>query len=57
MAARIKAILAGRFHVAKEDINAVAVPALRHRLILSFEGQAEGMTTDKIIEDILKEAE
>lgn len=57
MAARIKAILAGRFHVAKEDINAVAIPALRHRLILSFEGQAEGMTTDKIIEDILKNAE
>lgn len=57
MAARIKAILGGRFHVAKEDINSVAIPALRHRLILSFEGQAEGMTTDKIIEDILKSAE
>jgi len=57
LAARIKAILGGRFHVAKEDIDAVAIPALRHRLILSFEGQAEGMTTDKIIEDILKNAE
>ena len=56
-AARIKAILAGRFHVAQEDIIAVAIPALRHRLILSFEGQAENLTTDKLIEDILKNAE
>jgi MoxR-like ATPase len=55
LAARIKALLNGRFYVAKEDINDVAVEALRHRMILSFEGQAEGITTDKIIEDIIVE--
>ena len=55
LAARIKALLNGRFHVAQEDINAVAVEALRHRIILSFEGQAEGITTDKIIGDIIVE--
>ncbi|MCP3965512.1 MAG: MoxR family ATPase [Lentisphaerae bacterium] len=54
LAARIRALLDGRFHVAKEDVAAAAVPAMRHRLILSFEGQAEGISTDKIIEDILQ---
>ena len=54
LGARIKALLAGRFHVAKEDINDMAIPAIRHRLILSFEGQAEGVTQDMIINDIIK---
>jgi MoxR-like ATPase len=52
--ARVRAILQGRFHVAIEDINHVAVPAMRHRLILSFEGEAEGVTPDKLIETVLK---
>ena len=55
LAARIQALLDGRFYVAKEDINQVAVPAMRHRMILSFEGEAEGITQDKIIEDIIKD--
>jgi len=52
-AARVRAILAGRYHVARDDINAVAVPAMRHRLILSFEGEAEGMTSDALIQEIV----
>jgi MoxR-like ATPase len=52
-AARVRAMRAGRFHVATDDINAVAVPAMRHRLILSFEGEAEGMTADALIREIV----
>ena len=52
-AARVRAILAGRYHVARDDINTVAVPAMRHRLILSFEGEAEGMTSDALIQEIV----
>jgi MoxR-like ATPase len=52
-AARVRALLSGRYHVAIEDINAIAVQAMRHRLVLSFEGEAEGMTADKIIRNIL----
>jgi MoxR-like ATPase len=52
-AARVRAILAGRFHVAGADIEAVAVPAMRHRLILSFEGEADGITADALIRDVL----
>lgn len=52
-AARVRAMLRGRYHVATEDVNAVAVPAMRHRLILSFEGEAEGVTTDQMIQAVL----
>ncbi|MEM6853034.1 MAG: MoxR family ATPase [Planctomycetota bacterium] len=52
-AARAKALLAGRFHVAREDVNAVAAPALRHRLILGFEGEAEGIKPDELIADVI----
>lgn len=49
-AARIFALLAGRYHVAYEDIKQAAKPALRHRVFLNFEGMAEGKTSDEIIE-------
>ncbi len=52
--AKILAILDHRFHVAREDLNAAALPTLRHRLILNFEGQAENVSTDDVIADILK---
>jgi MoxR-like ATPase len=53
LGAKIRALLEGRFNVAFEDIRAVALPALRHRLILSFEADAEGVTTDRVIADVL----
>ena len=52
-ASRARALLAGRYHVSREDVAAVAVPALRHRLILSFEGEADGIKTDEIIRRII----
>ncbi len=57
LAAKIRAILDGRYHVAREDLRAVAPPALRHRLILNFEGQAESIQSDDIIEDALESIE
>ncbi len=54
MAAKIKALMAGRFNVAAEDIRFVALPALRHRIILNFEGEAEGVQTDDILQEIVK---
>ena len=49
-AARIFALLAGRYHVAYEDIKQAAKSALRHRIFLNFEGMTEGKTPDEIIE-------
>ena len=54
LAAKIRALLEGRYAVAIDDIRHVATPALRHRLILNFEGEAEGVKADTIIAEILK---
>jgi MoxR-like ATPase len=53
VAAKVQALLAGRFHVAVDDLKRVVKPALRHRIILNFEGEAEGITTDRILDEIL----
>jgi MoxR-like ATPase len=55
LGAKVRALTRGRFNVSFEDIQAVAAPALRHRLILNFEAEAEGITTDHIITQILKD--
>ncbi len=53
LAAKIRALLEGRLNVAFEDVRAVAPPALRHRVVLNFEGEAEGLTTDEVIAETL----
>jgi MoxR-like ATPase len=53
-AGTIIAILDGRNAVAFDDIRQAAIPAMRHRLILNFEAQAEGMSADRIISDIIQ---
>lgn len=50
---KINALLEGRFNVSFEDINAVALGALRHRLLLNFDGLAEGISTDEVITELL----
>jgi len=55
LGAKIHALLDGRFNVSYADVQAVASPALRHRVILNFEGEAEGITTDSIVRAILAE--
>lgn len=55
LAGKVRALTRGRFNVALDDIAAVTPAALRHRLILNFEAEAEGITTDHIITEILKE--
>ena len=53
VAAKVRALTDGRFNVSFEDIEACLLPALRHRLILNFEAEAEGMTTDQVLKNIL----
>ena len=55
LAAKVRALTQGRFNVSFDDIQAVAPATLRHRLILNFEAEAEGITTDHIIAQILKD--
>ncbi len=54
LAAKIRALFEGRFAASIDDVRAVALPALRHRVLLNFEGEAEGMKTDQVVDAILK---
>lgn len=54
LAAKVSALLDGRYNVSFDDVRKVAKPALRHRIILNFEGEAEGISTDAIVQDILE---
>jgi MoxR-like ATPase len=54
LAAKARAVLHGRYHVASEDIRAVAGPVLRHRIITNFNAEAEGLKPDDIIERLIK---
>ena len=53
-AARVRALMQGRFNVSFEDVAAVAKSCLRHRIALNFEGMAQGQTADSIIDELLK---
>ena len=55
LAGKVRALTQGRFNVSFDDIEAVAPPTLRHRLILNFEAEAEGITTDHIIAQVLRD--
>lgn len=54
LGAKIRALFAGRFAASIDDVRATVLPALRHRILRSFEGEAEGIDEDKILEEILK---
>ena len=54
LAAKIRALFEGRFAASIDDVRAVVLPALRHRVLLNFEGEAEGTKTDQVLEAIQK---
>jgi MoxR-like ATPase len=51
---KVRAVLHGRVHVSTEDIQAVAKPVLRHRIVTNFNADAEGMTVDRIVDRLLE---
>ena len=56
LTAKARALLAGRYNVSTTDIVAVCKPSLRHRIILNFEGEADGLSVDSILDDVLESA-
>ena len=56
LAAKARALMQGRNHVSTEDIDKMAYPILRHRIILNFEAERKGMTTDDAVTEIIKRA-
>jgi len=55
LASKARALINGRNYVSKDDIKAMSYPVLRHRIILNFESERKGMSTDDVIAEILKE--
>jgi MoxR-like ATPase len=56
LGAKVRALLQGRAHVTVEDINALALPVLRHRILLNYRAEAEGVTVANVIERLLEPA-
>ena len=57
LGAKVRALAEGRYNVSVEDIKALAAPALRHRVILNFEGEAEGVDTDTLVARVVADTE
>ena len=55
LASKVRALLEGRYNVSFEDVRRVYLPALRHRVILNFEAQAEEVSTDRVLLEILEQ--
>ena len=53
LAAKVYALLAGRPHVSKEDLKKAVKPALRHRILLNFDAEIEGVTTDHLLDGVI----
>src|SRR5216110_35510 len=56
LGAKVRALAQGRYNVSADDIKAIAAPALRHRVILNFEGEAEGVDTDTLVGQVVEDA-
>ena len=56
-AAKVLALRAGRFAVSIDDVKSIALPVLRHRIILNFEGEAEGIDADRLLTEVLEAVE
>jgi MoxR-like ATPase len=54
LAAKVRALLDGRYNVSFEDVRRVYLPAMRHRVILNFEAEAEGVEPDQVLLEILE---
>ena len=57
MTSKVRALLEGRYNVSIEDLRAVAYPVLRHRIVLNFDGLADNVTTESLIDAIIEEVE
>jgi MoxR-like ATPase len=55
LAAKVRALLEGRYNVSFQDVRQVYLPAMRHRILLNFEAQAENIPSDEVLQGILKE--
>ena len=53
MGSKVRALLRGRYHVTVDDVIALAYPVLRHRIVPTFNAEAQGLDVDDIIDQVL----
>jgi len=53
IAAKARALMAGRYHVTEDDLRALALPVLRHRVLTNYQAESDGMTVDKVLIDMI----
>jgi MoxR-like ATPase len=54
LAAKARALSEGRYHVAVEDLAALALPVLRHRVLTNYQAESDGITTDQLLTNVVK---
>ena len=54
MAAKARAVLHGRYHATTEDVKAMALPVLRHRVLTTFNAEAAGITSDQVVQMLIE---
>jgi MoxR-like ATPase len=54
LGSKVRALLKGRTHVTLDDVEALALPILRHRIVLTFHAEAEGVTVDAIVKHLIE---
>jgi MoxR-like ATPase len=54
---KVRAALQGRHHVGADDVRALCHPVLRHRLVTNFSAEAEGYTTDRVVDELLQQVD
>jgi MoxR-like ATPase len=53
LAAKARALMAGRYHVNEDDLRALALPVLRHRVLTNYQAESDGVTVDKVLTDLV----
>jgi len=54
VAAKARALMSGRYHVTEDDLRALALPVLRHRVLTNYQAESDGMTVDKVLTDMIE---
>jgi MoxR-like ATPase len=53
VAAKARALMEGRYHVNEDDIRALALPVLRHRVLTNYQAESDGMSADKVLSEMI----
>jgi MoxR-like ATPase len=53
LAAKARALMAGRYHVTGEDLRALALPVLRHRVLTNYQAESDGKSVDEVLKEII----